>query len=285
MELYRDQWRPRSEALAMEFEDRFAALTWKDAEGFYKLGRWADTNAEFLPQAKDRAYRAYQAGYKANPDHAGIRRELGLDVSSTETLIEDGQVRLEYRDAITGIAARSPVGWRRGESRDGVRWEDPASETAYITERFLGLSGAKADDLWQTITAPLRKLPGFTAIAEESPARSGGQQRLLRYSFAEDRLVRYATMVFFTDDATQLGVIVEASYIDEEKDKELKALDEVVERLAFPAPKPSEDKDSKDAKDKGGKPDKGSKPDKGDAKAVPAGDKKADDKKPAPPTK
>jgi hypothetical protein len=279
MELYRDQWRPRSEALAMEYEDRFAALTWKDAEGFYKLGRWADTNAEFLPQAKDRAYRAYQAGLKANPDHPGIRRELGLDVSATETLVEDGQVRLEYRDAITAIAARSPIGWRRGESRDGVRWEDPSSETAYITERFLMLGGATADEMWATISAPLRKLQGFTAIAEDSPERAGGQQRVLRYSFAEDRLVRYATAVFITDDASQLGVVVEASYIDEEKDKALKSLDEVVERLAFPKPPEDKDSDKKDS-DKKGSEKKGSdkKSDKG-AKAAPSAEKPTKDEK------
>jgi hypothetical protein len=264
MELYRDQWRPRPEALGLEFEDRFAALPWKDADGFYKLGRWADASAETLPQAKDRAYRAYQAGFKANPDHPGIRRELGLDVSGTESLIENGQIRLEFHDATTGISVRSPIGWRRGESqREGVRWEDPTSETAYITERFIELSGVKTSELWDTITASTRKLPGFTVITEEAPERKGGDQRVLRYSFAEDRLIRYAAVVFIADEASGLAVVIESSYIEEEKEKELKALDEVVERVAFPKPA-AEDKDKGGKSDKSGKAGKSEQPEKSD---------------------
>ena len=78
LELYKDQWLPRPDALAKEFEDRFLALKWNEAEGFFRLGRWADVHADGLPLAKDRAYRAYRAGLRADPAHAGIRAALGI---------------------------------------------------------------------------------------------------------------------------------------------------------------------------------------------------------------
>lgn len=82
LELYQDRWIPRPEALSAEFDSRFTALSWQDAEGFFRLGRWADINAEFLPKAKERAYRCYQAGLRANPDHRGILNALGLAAST-----------------------------------------------------------------------------------------------------------------------------------------------------------------------------------------------------------
>jgi hypothetical protein len=81
LEAYQGRWMPRPEALAAQFDQRFAALTWTDAEGFFRLGRWADVNAEFLPTAKDRAYRCYQAGLRANPRHQGILNALGASAS------------------------------------------------------------------------------------------------------------------------------------------------------------------------------------------------------------
>jgi hypothetical protein len=79
LELYKDRWMPRSEALAHTFDDRFEAIPWNDAEAFFRLGRWVDVNAEALTMAKDRAYRAYRAGQRADPKHEGIRNALGAD--------------------------------------------------------------------------------------------------------------------------------------------------------------------------------------------------------------
>jgi hypothetical protein len=77
MEAFQGRWLPRAQALSLEFDQRFAALAWKDAEGYFRLGRWVDMNAELLPQAKERAYRCYQAGLRADPQHAGILSALG----------------------------------------------------------------------------------------------------------------------------------------------------------------------------------------------------------------
>ncbi len=269
-EFYREQWRPRAEALGLEYDDRFAAIPWKDADGFYKLGRWADSNAETLPQAKDRSYRAYQAGAKANPDHPGIRRELGLDVAGADDAstsgADAGQRRYEYKDSETGILVRSPPGWRRAESsRDGVRWEDPNSDTSYITVRFLPASTAAIDDLWSSLTAPVRALPGFAAASEDAPERQGGKIRVLRYSFSEGHLTRFGQTVLVTDDQSRLGLVSEASFIDEEKDKALKALADSIERIDFP-----KNTGDKDAKSKG----------KGDVKGKGAHGKKSDSSEP-----
>jgi hypothetical protein len=291
MELYREQWRPRAEALALEYDDRFAALPWKDAEGFYKLGRWADANAELLPQAKDRSYRAYQAGYKANPDHPGIRRELGIDQANNENTVDAAVGRLEYRDPVTNASARSPAGWRKADHQhDGVRWEDPTSDTAYVSERFIAVGEASVDDLWPTIIKPARSLLGFQAQSDESVERKGGQQRLLRFTFQEDRLTRCGSLTFIVDESSRVGAVIEVSYVEEERDKALKAFDDALAHIAYPKPEKSDkDKDEKSEKpDKGAKGPKSEKPDQDakPAKAAPAKDEKpADAKSDAAPAK
>jgi hypothetical protein len=295
MELYREQWRPRAEALELEYDDRFAALPWKDAEGFYKLGRWADANAEMLPQAKDRAYRAYQAGFKANPDHPGIRRELGIDQATSENTVDTETGRLEYRDPITNGTARSPNGWRKAEHQhDGVRWEDPTSDTAYVSERFIAVGEASVDDLWPTIIKPARSLLGYQAQADESIERKGGKQRMLRYTFQEDRLTRCGALTFIIDEATHIGVVVEVSYVEEEREKALKAFDDALLHIGFPKAEKSDkdkDKDKDEKTDKGAKteksakdekPEKSAKDEKSEQSPKPTPDAPAKDAKPEP---
>jgi len=242
MDLYRSQWHPRAEALSMEYDDRFAALGWRDAEGFYRLGRWADANAESLPQAKDRSYRAYQAGLKADPSHPGIRRELGLELNTGETTVVDsGETRSEYKDPSLDIAVRSPVNWRRGEGAlEGIRWEDPSSDTAYISVRFADLDKIAFADEWTQVTAKARALPGFTVIDEAKPDDQATTAHL-HYSCTEDNLGRLGSVILQQDATTKLAVIIEGSYVEEEKDRIIKALDDVLAHVLFPASRPVKD--------------------------------------------
>ncbi len=238
MAFYQKAWRPRPEALALEFEDRLAAIPWKDADGFYKLGRWADANAEVLPQAKDRAYRAYTAGLKANPDHAGIRRELGMDLTAADggAQAQANEGRVEYKDPTTGIVVHAPQKWKRGEiGLEGVRFEDPGSETATITVRFFAPTNASPDALWPTMSAHMRALAEFTSLSETTSAGALTVHRLV-FSYTETHLKRMAAMEFAFDNATKCSVILEAGFVDEEQERTVKAMDDMIDHLLFPKP-------------------------------------------------
>nr|MBA3710737.1 hypothetical protein [Planctomycetota bacterium] len=240
LEFYREQWRPRGESLVLEYDDRLAAISWKDADGFYKLGRWADANSEFMPQAKDRSYRAYQMGLRANPDHAGMRRELGLDVNSGETTADPGQVRLDYKDASTGVILKAPPGWRRSESINGdATWIDPKSETAYVSARFLQLPAhVDFNKLWEAQTATLKSRPGY-ADANEAPVESShGQAKTLHYSFKEGNYKRLAEFSLVLNGPDKTAVILEASCAEEEDQSVRKAASDVLSKLVFPAAGP-----------------------------------------------
>lgn len=243
MAYYHNQWRPRGEALALEFEDRLAVIPWRDADGFYKLGRWADANAEFLPQAKDRAYRAYSAGLKANPDHEGIRRALGMDIGtpvdvSHVTAAAEG--RIEYKDPALGIVVISPAKWKRGDGvSEGVRFDDPTSDTASVAVRFLTVGAQPAEQLWTSISAHARAHTDFVAT-EDSVKHLPTQTRYrLVYSYSESRLPRLAAMVFLIDTASKLAVVAEAGYVEDERERTLKALDDVLDHVVFPGAAPA----------------------------------------------
>ncbi|MBA2479929.1 MAG: hypothetical protein H0V44_04645 [Planctomycetes bacterium] len=237
LEFYRDQWRARSEALAMEYDDRTSAISWKDADGFYKLGRWADANAEYLPQAKDRSYRAYQAGFRANPDHPGIRRELALDINAGETTVESGQIRLDYKDSTTSVIVKAPLGWRRSDAISGdVTWIDPKSETSYVSARFIQLNDTTdLNGLWNSISTPLRARSGFSEIATQAGESKSGETRTLRYSFTEGRYKRVGEVRLIVNRAAKAAVAIEASSTEEELDAVSKVGADMLTNLVFPA--------------------------------------------------
>ena len=154
LEFYNGQWRPRGEALTLEFTDRFNVIGWRDAENFYKLGRWADANAEVLPRARELSYRCYQAGFRANPNHNGIRRELGMELVAESGGTE--AVQGDFKDANTGVLVAIPAGWSRTNAIDGadVTWIDPSSDTAVISVKVLRVEeeGQNFKTLWAAQT-------------------------------------------------------------------------------------------------------------------------------------
>ena len=181
LEFYGDQWRPRSDALGQEYQDRFAAIGWRDAEGYYKLGRWAEANAEVLPRAREMSYRAYQAGFRADPDHNGIRSELGME-ATTGTGSEKAQG--EFKDSLTGISIPIPPSWNRSDpiNNSDATWIDPASDTAYITAKILR-SVPNINDfnsIWSSQLTSLQAKNDFTGVPEEKLTFANGQARMLR---------------------------------------------------------------------------------------------------------
>ncbi len=201
--LYKNQWLPRPQALETEYEDRFKAMEWKDAEGFYRLGRWADENAEGLPRARERSWRCYQAGNAADPTHVGIARELGVAPrAATGTIALAGPgagsgagLAADLVDAESGMRIKAPPGWRRGpQSGDGTAWLDPKSETAQIIVRVLR---APVDDAaqWSVLSGEMMARPGFVELSNTIDDNPGRRQHALRYHWTEGEQQHLAMLI------------------------------------------------------------------------------------------
>ena len=239
MEMYKDQWQPRAEALAKEFEDRFADISWKDADLFYRLGRWADLHGEYLPRAKDRSYRCYQAGYRANPNHQGIRNELGLPNmvkgDGTQT-----QISADFQHTPTGTLVPAPRGWKRGDRVEGdITWVDPQSETAYISAAVIETPDNPSMDLiWQNLEASLRSRPDFAIVEQDEPTFPQGLARRIRFTFREGRYARQHELILALNPAARVAVRLDAGFADDEQVAIHQVLLSTFDRLVIPNQRP-----------------------------------------------
>ncbi len=199
--LYKEQWLPRTQALEREYEDRFAALAWKDADGFYKLGRWADENAELLPRSRERSWRCYQAGFSADPSHTGIARELGVQPqvnAANSTAGSKGGPATDFIDLESGLRVAAPGGWRRGQPIGGATtWNDPTSETAYLTVRVVR-PPVDQEAQWKVLVEEARGRPGFIELGLTEEERDGRHVRALRSTWVEGEQQRFTAVLFVT---------------------------------------------------------------------------------------
>jgi len=243
LEFYNGQWRPRGEALTLEFTDRFNAIGWRDSENFYKLGRWADANAEVLPRARELSYRCYQAGFRANPNHNGIRRELGME------LVQDSgggeAMQGDFKDSNTGVVVNTPPGWSRTEPIEGnaVTWIDPSSDTAVISAKVLRVEdeGQNFKTLWDAQLASEQTKPGFSNLGDEKLTFARGEAHRLRYSYHEGRYVRLAELLLAYNKTAKVGVRFEASAAENEAESVHKQLQTAFSKLEIPnAPVPAD---------------------------------------------
>ncbi len=217
LEFYEGQWRQRGEALAQEFQDRFAALGWKDADGFYKLGRWCDANSELLGNARELSYRCYQAGYRANSNHNGIRRELGMEPAKES---DAAAPKGDFADTSSGIAVPGPANWNRTDPFEGAdgTWIDAGSDTAFLSVRMVRSAEARGPfaALWAGQLAGLQARTGFTAVSDVALKVASGEARLLRYSYREGRYLRLAEMVVLQNPINPTAIRLEASAAENE---------------------------------------------------------------------
>jgi hypothetical protein len=224
LEFYAGQWRPRGEALSQEYQDRFSAIGWRDAEGYYKLGRWADANAEVLPRARELSYRAYQAGFRANPSHNGIRRELAMEPIKVGAPNEQ---KGELRDTLSLIIVPIPPGWERTDPINGdATWIDPTSDTAYITATILRNLESLADfkAIWASQLAQVQLKSEFKSLSEDDLALQNGQARIVRYAYREGRYLRNAAMIVAVNPKGKAALRLDANGADTEAETVLKQL-------------------------------------------------------------
>jgi len=217
--LYKGQWRPRSEALAASYEDRYAEVAWKDADGYYKLGRWAEANLEVLPRARELAHRAYQAGFRADPNHNGIRRELGLELVQGSAGARQA-VDSVFKDRDTNSIITGPEGWtRRAQAIDGeVTWEDPQSQSAYLSVALVRRDEVPAsfEPLWTARVAQLKSRKGFTPVTEEATTFPNGQAKRLHYTYREGEYVRHGSLAVGWMPGALAALIVSAGFEETE---------------------------------------------------------------------
>lgn len=208
--LYKDAWMPRPQAAEREFEDRFAALAWKDAEGFYQLGRWADDNAEALPRARERSWRCYQAGRQADPSHAGIARELGLKAQAAAMAgAAAAKDAIDFIDPENRVQVPAPAGWKRGKPHgEDTTWIDPESDTALIAIRVLR-PPVDPDAAWQLLDGEARARNAFTEVGQSVSGEGGHQQHLLRSTWMEGEQSRFALVVLVPLGDGQPAVVLE----------------------------------------------------------------------------
>jgi hypothetical protein len=243
---YKGQWRPAAEALSSEFEDRFNATDWRDAQAFYVLGRWVDANAEQMPRAKDAAWRAYQTGLRANPRHNGIRRELGLPpdteggattAGTAGTVAAAGNAD-DLADAATGIVVRIPETWKRNDTLGGrAGFVDPGSDTAYITVTLVPLPAtATFDQIWTSQIEPLRNRDSFHEDASSDETFSGGAARRASYSWKEGGQDRRADIALALNPRAKTAVRIDARYEAEEAERVRAIVAQLFGRMIIPTP-------------------------------------------------
>ncbi len=240
LDLYKDQWRPRAESLSLEFEDRFTAISWKDADAFYRLGRWADVNGEFLPRAKDRSYRCYQAGFRANPNHQGIRNELGMP----NAVAGDGTqaaASADFQHRASGTLVPAPQGWKRGERIEGdITWIDPNSETAYIAATIVETpDNPSLETIWQGILTPMRTKPEFMILEDEDPVFPQGTAKRLRWRYREGQFFRLHEMIVALNPAAKIAVRLDAGMAEDEVAQVHPILVSTYDRLVIPSRAPA----------------------------------------------
>lgn len=236
---YQDVWRPRTESLTLQFEDEFAAIPWRDADAFYKLGRWVDRHSEDLPRARDLSFRCYQAGYRADGSHPGIRRELGLGAGGGGAEERrDNSLNGPYRVDDYGIIVGGPEGWDRQRPIEGdALWIDPQSDTAYIGLRLLrpDPTTETLDLAWDAALLTWRVRSAFSTTAEPVEAVvPSGQGRSLEFVFQEGTDLRSAQLILVYQPVAKVGVVLVASFLPEEAERARAALLDAVSKVTIP---------------------------------------------------
>ncbi len=228
--LYAEAWQPRAQALEREYEDRFAALNWKDAEGFYRLGRWVDDNAEALPRARERSWRCYQAGHAADPSHPGIARELGVAPAAAGQPAQP--LATDLIDPNTGLRVPMPAGWRRAPGpSDAATWNDPGSETAFLQVRIIAEPGDGSVP-WSVLSEEARNRPGYAPIGEDARDLDSRPVRVLRFVWTEGEAQRFTAVAIAQPAPNAPAVTFEARGLPGEQATLDAALDAAISGIA-----------------------------------------------------
>lgn len=214
------RWMTQAQALTSEYEQRFADMHWRDAEGYYELGRWADQHADVLPHARELSHQAYLKGQQADPRHAGIRRELGLPPVAPDSA--QAGYALDFTSA-DGVAVDAPQGWDRTAkpvaSGADVTWIDPRSDTAFMAVTVIDRPGrSDIETVWREQLETVQLRPGFRPGPVEAGTHEQGRLRRMNYQIQAGDEVRPAEMVLIYDSEQGYGVTITVSFVEQERE-------------------------------------------------------------------
>ncbi len=240
---YQDQWLPRTEALSREFEDRWARIDAQDAEAYYRLGRWADTQGELLPRYKERTWRCFQAGLAIDSRHPGIRRELGLPPVEPGVAVRrpdlpavagPGAPAANEAAHPSGVRIAAPLGWKMTLSGSGYEFTSELAPRAMITVAFMtGITDW--DSLAAEQLARTAQRPGYRAIgAEERTALRGLTVRRSRFAVTGERGDAGGQQLVVSSPTTDVGIVIQIED-GEQPERTQEALQQSLESAVFPA--------------------------------------------------
>lgn len=235
----RKGWFPVAESLGREFEIRFQAIDWRDARSYFELGRWVDGHADLVGNARSLSHRAYMAGHRADPTHNGINRELGLELVTATSAKESKPV---FRRQNKGLEVLGPDGWTlSAEPVSGLvdaSWLDARSETAW-----LGIKVIEAPDLesaWRPLLGQLQALGKFEDQGGEgAPAKPHelGPRIIRPFSYQEGSRTKLGRLDLIQISGARYCILLLASFVAEEQEQILKALDQTAQRITIAQPK------------------------------------------------
>ncbi|MDA3962849.1 MAG: hypothetical protein PF961_18855 [Planctomycetota bacterium] len=229
------KWMTQATALRNEYDERLEALHWKDADGYFQLGRWADQHADVLPHARELAHTSYLKGQQADPRHPGIRRELGLP----PTTEGDGEQVYQLDYDSDGFHLSAPQGWDRTAkpvvSGSDVTWIDPRSDTAFIAAKTVDDSTKPSIDvIWRMQIETLRIRPGFEASPVQIASHGAGEMRRMGYSSRSGDEQRPAELVLIYNKTSGFGMALTVSFVEKEAETARAALNSVVDSTSLP---------------------------------------------------
>lgn len=228
------RWMTQGEALTSQYQARMDTMHWRDAEGYFQLGRWADQHADVLPHARELAHQAYLKGQQADPRHAGIRRELGLPPVAPDTA--KAGYALDFNSP-EGVAVKAPQGWDRTakpvSAGADVTWIDPRSDTAFLAVSVVDHETRPTMAVvWNLQIEQLQVRPGFQPGPVESS--NGGRIRRMKYRSQAGDEVRPAELVLLYNPTTGYGVSLMVSYVEQESEAVLAALEAAIDSVELP---------------------------------------------------
>lgn len=238
-------WLPKNESLVRAFEARYQAIDWRDAEAFFELGSSTDELVDVLPRARELSHRAFQAGFRANPNHNGIRRALGLEPVDESVSQGPRVVEARFFHASTGVMVTGPDGWVRDDTAGGTvahaTWIDRLSDTAFISVRVFDPAFTDGDMqvAWDGLVGDVQLRPDFAAGATSEEAGDGGTQiRRMGYTHTESDYQRSGVLTLVYDPAQSLAVGINASYVGDEEPATLTGMQQVLDNIVLPIPSP-----------------------------------------------
>lgn len=238
------QWMTEGQFLTKTYEQRYQAIRWGDADGFFQLGLWTEEHGDVLPRATQLAHKAFQIGHRMDPRHNGIRRMLKMPLvegGSDGHSRRDDQTNRPFVSADQLVTLPEPVGWTRNQppviSDADASWTNHQLSTTYLaisSRQFV--NPAAPDAHWQDLMGMLQALPDAQL---GKPWRSDDGDRTTlqtNFTFTANDNERKGRIALVHDGDLRRSAALRVVYEVSNETPSLQAFDNLLPRLSFTAP-------------------------------------------------